>query len=219
MILAYFLCKALPGRFAYSLPLVFAAAVAPDADLLFHSLMPHHTITHSITFWSLFYAPLAAAFRLKVVPYAAATFSHFLVGDLATGDPPLLYGISDQHFGIARPWINQQFGHEYGILYQAAVDVAMIAALSIFALARKDLRPLFSHDARHVIVLAAVVFIIFAGAYANDIDRAMHKPASLWLYAGYGLVALSHALFLAVLAKGTLARKKRPIPDLPRQKF
>jgi hypothetical protein len=207
MILAYF-CTLPFGRMKYSIPLVFAASVLPDLDFLFLPWFPHESITHSLTFWSLFYIPFIIVYRQKALPYLVATFSHFLIGDMITGSPMLLYGLSDQTFGTIRPWVVQNYGINYGLFYQAAVDVAMIIGFVIFGTAR-SVRPVLTTDAtRDVLLLLVLVFVIFFGAYTNDIVYMLKQQAppstGYVLYLGYGIVSISHAAFAIMLWRGSI---------------
>jgi hypothetical protein len=177
---------------SFSLPLLFAAAIAPDLDLLFSPIFAHHTITHSLTFWLAAYAPLFVVFRGRAAPYAIATFSHFLIGDIFTGNPPLLFGISDARFGAIAPWMGQQGALP---LYQSAVD---LVASSIFAVAAfRSIKPVWAggYDPLHVLLLLAIVALVFFGASRIEIVSVLRQPNEM-LYVPYGLVALSHVIFV-----------------------
>jgi hypothetical protein len=191
---AYLVSRPL-ARVSFSMPLLFAAAIAPDLDFLFSPIFAHHTITHSLTFWLAAYAPLFAIFRSRAVPYAIATFSHFLIGDVLTGNPPLLFGISDAQFGAIAPWVGRQQQGAALLLYQSAVD---LAASLIFAVAAfRSVRPIWTgaYDPLHVLLLLAIVALVFFGASRVEIVSALRKPNEI-LYVPYALVALSHVIFV-----------------------
>lgn len=222
MILAYF-CNQLIVRknISYSLPLLFVASIVPDLDFIIAPVFQHHTITHSVLFWPFIYGPLLAIFRLKVIPYLLATYSHFLIGDLVTGNPPLLYGISDQTFGTIRPWIDITFGSQYGVFYQGMIDVLMIIGLLATVIIRKKHAfPTLVARQRDMLFLSAlviVIFAIFAGAYKYDIvymlqTDKVQMQSSYFLYAAYAVVAISNAMFALILLKGTLHRLQREAP-------
>jgi hypothetical protein len=210
MSLSYLLNKSI-GIKNYSLPLIFAASIAPDLDFLFYSL-PHHTITHSITFWTLFYVPFAIVKGRKILPYVLATFSHFLVGDLITGNPPLFYGLSDQKFGFIRPLIVETWGSIYGTLFQAIVDVIMVVVFLLMVMRYKDLHGAFSshYNIKHILILGFVVFLIFIGAYTGDIVYVLKDNKDL-LYLSYGITAISNLSFLLILLRGN----NRPLDKSP----
>lgn len=205
----------------YSLPLLFVAALLPDVDFLFQPFVTHHSITHSATFWSLIYIPLAVFFRLRILPYAIATYSHFLIGDVITGNPPLLYGLSDQTFGTIRPWIDENLGWTFGVLYQALVDVIMIASFIVVTRSKnRDLRSdtLSSSNPLHLLILVIVIFAIFFGAYKSDLVLALHQIPQVQsdidvLYIGYGVIVASHAIFTIWLLKGLRSREERKVPQ------
>lgn len=197
MAIAHLLDRALVKRLSFSLPLVFAAAILPDMDFLFYPLFPHHTITHSLPFWLVVYAPIFAIWWWRAAPYAIATFSHFLLGDVIAGNPPLLYGFSDAGFGILAPWIFVHYGAGYGMLYQSAVDAAASAIFVTLAFCTRSVGTVWSgaHDPKHVLVLLAVVAAIFFGAARSEIAAGFLQPSG-FPYAAYAVIALSHAIFV-----------------------
>lgn len=217
MILAYFLNRILlknTNLTSYSLPLIFAASILPDLDFVFHPLFVHHTITHSITFWALFYIPIFIFKRLAAVPYIIATFSHFLIGDIITGTPMLFYGLSDQTFGTFRPWFVMYFGdNSYGTLYQAIVDAMMVTIFLCVALLKRDVHQLFSgfYNIKHILLLDVVIFIVLLGAFKNQIVSDLNRHNDM-LYLADGIIAISQFVFLIVLLKGTYGKKlKNPV--------
>lgn len=203
MALAYLASRPLAEKVSFSLPLVFAAAILPDLDFIFYPLFSHHTITHSLTFWSAVYAPVLAIFRWKAVPYAVATFSHFLIGDVLTGDPPLLFGLSDARFGAVAPQVFAQYGAPYGVLYQAAIDAAMAGAFVVFVLRTRSVKSLWSgaHNPVHIILLVAIVALVFFGAARNEIAAGLKQSNEIF-YVAYALVALSHVALVAPFLAG-----------------
>src|SRR5207244_11631347 len=99
MILSYFVNRtSWMNKITYSLPLIFAASILPDTDFIFSPFFPHQTITHSLTLWVLLYAPLLIIKKWRILPYFAATLSHFLLGDFITCDSLLFYGLFYQFF-------------------------------------------------------------------------------------------------------------------------
>ena len=122
MVLAYFINQILKKKwqFTYSIPLLFCASILPDLDFIFGQIIPHHTLTHSLTFWSMPCLILILVKRVNGIPYVGAILSHFLIGDIITGNPTILYGLSDKTFGNFRVNITSQYGEAHGILYQAS---------------------------------------------------------------------------------------------------
>jgi hypothetical protein len=204
MILSYFVNHTWMNKITYSLPLIFAASILPDTDFIFSPFFPHQTITHSLTLWVLLYTPLLIIKKWKILPYFAATLSHFLIGDVITGNPPLLYGLSDQTFGLAKPWLSDSSVPEYGILFRAIVEAIMVLIFTIVIIHRRDMQSFFSHsyDVRHILVLGIVVFVVFLGGFSSDIVYVLSAHREI-LYLAYGIVAISEIVFLLTLLKGT----------------
>ena len=226
MILSQFVNRAvLRNKVTYSLPLIFTAALLPDLDFLFYPLIQHHTLTHSLTFWAVVYLPLLAIFRIKVLPYFIATLSHFMIGDVITGDPPLLYGISNHTFGLVRPWIVSQTGDpNNGVLFQSLVDALFVLGFAVIALVKRNQPSIFSkqYDLKHVLILGTVMFGIFIGAYRSDIVYAA-KAHEIILYYAFAILAASQLAFFGLLAKGVYRKRpsefaKTSSPSFERQK-
>lgn len=200
MAVAYFLDRAFLKKGAsFSLPLIFAAAMLPDMDFMLSPLFPHHSITHSLTFWAAVYVPIFAVFGWRrAVPYAIATFSHFLIGDVITGNPPLLFGLSDARFGLVAPWVFENYGLEYGALYQSLADAAMAAAFALFAFRTGSIRTVWSgaHNPWHVLALAAIVALVFFGAARAEVVAGLKQSPGTILYVSYAVVALAQLAFI-----------------------
>lgn len=209
MATAFLLCRPLV-KASFSLPLLFAAAIMPDLDFVFSPLFAHHTITHSVTFWLAAYVPVFVIFRRRAIPYAVATFSHFMVGDVLTGNPPLLFGISDTRFGLVAPWVGQQ-GAPQLALYQSIVDLAMSAVFAVVAIRAGSVRPIWTgcYDPRHVLFLLGVVALIFFGASRIEVVAALSQPHEAF-YLPYSIVALSHVIFILPFIRPA-GRKELPV--------
>jgi hypothetical protein len=208
MILAQFLNRGiLRGKISYSLPLLFAAALLPDLDFLFYPLFQHHTITHSLTLWSIVYLPVFAIFRIRALPYFIATLSHFMIGDVITGNPPLLFGLSNQTFGLIRPWLVTATGDaSYGILFQAIIDAVFVAAFALVAFMKRDAPSIFSskYNLTHTLILGTVIFAIFLGAYRGDVVHTLITQKTI-LYEAYTIMAASQLAFFVLLTKGVVS--------------
>src|SRR5437867_9659526 len=156
MILSYFVNRtSWMNKITYSLPLIFPASILTDTDFIFSPFFPHQTITHSLTLWVLLYAPLLIIKKWKILPYFGATLSHFLIGDIITGNPPLLYGLSDQTFGLPKPWLSDPSVPEYGILFRATFEPIMVLIFVIVIVHRKNIYSFFSqsYELKHLLIL------------------------------------------------------------------
>jgi membrane-bound metal-dependent hydrolase YbcI (DUF457 family) len=99
--LGYLLGKG-SSKFAHvkvNLPLLFAASVLPDVDLLLRFLM-HRGPTHSIITIAILMAPFFILYRKQAIPYFAALLSHILIGDFFTGGVQLFWPLSNGTYGI-----------------------------------------------------------------------------------------------------------------------
>ena len=80
-----------------NVPLLLAASVLPDVDLLLRFLM-HRGPTHSFIAITVLMIPFFVAYRKKALPYYAALLSHIFIGDFFTGGIELLWPLSQGWF-------------------------------------------------------------------------------------------------------------------------
>jgi hypothetical protein len=80
-----------------NLPLLFAASVLPDVDLLLRFLM-HRGPTHSLITITVLMIPFFIIYRRQAIPYYAALLTHILIGDFFTGGIELLWPLSHGWF-------------------------------------------------------------------------------------------------------------------------
>ena len=80
------------------MPLLLAASVLPDADLLLRFIQ-HRGPTHSIITITFLMIPFFFVYRKKAFPYYAAILSHSLIGDFFTGGVELFWPLSNNTFG------------------------------------------------------------------------------------------------------------------------
>ncbi len=81
-----------------NLPLLLAASVLPDVDLLFRFLM-HRGPTHSLLTITVLMIPLFVVYKKQAIPYYAALLTHVLIGDFFTGGIELFWPLSHNLFG------------------------------------------------------------------------------------------------------------------------
>ena len=81
-----------------NLPLLFAASVLPDVDLLLRFLM-HRGPTHSLITITVLMIPFFVIYRKQAIPYFAALLSHVLIGDFFTGGIELFWPLSHNWYG------------------------------------------------------------------------------------------------------------------------
>ena len=81
-----------------NLPLLFAASVLPDIDLILRFIL-HRGPTHSMITITVFMVPFFILYRKQAIPYFAALLSHILVGDFFTGGTQLFWPLSSSNYG------------------------------------------------------------------------------------------------------------------------
>jgi membrane-bound metal-dependent hydrolase YbcI (DUF457 family) len=81
------------------LPLLLAASVLPDVDLLLHFIM-HRGPTHSIITITILMIPFFVVYKRQAIPYCAALLSHILIGDFFTGGVQLFWPLSQAKIGV-----------------------------------------------------------------------------------------------------------------------
>lgn len=198
-------------KIQYSIPLIYAAALIPDLDFIFFGLVQHHTLTHSIPFGLLIYAPLLYIFRKKAVPYLIATTSHYLIADFITAKPALLYGLTTDRYGLMLTLLPERIGQEFALLSTFLVEFLIVCAYSIWVITQKTIPPLFSqrNDLRHVLLLGGMIFAIFLGALGSSLSNDLSNGLAEQRQIAYVLIAVEHIVFFAVLLKGSYRKEDR----------
>lgn len=185
-----------------SLVCLFIAAIIPDLDYVFYDLVGHHTITHSITFWSMVYLPLFLRWRVKVLPYYIATLSH-LLGDFILGNPPLFYGISDMRFGLFFDYALANLNPDQFLLARSLLDLSIVIGPLIMCSWFSALRFKFSSDREVRIALPILVVLVVAILVSSQIHDMVFPVGGNhdWpvFIAAYLILAISHALVLLVI--------------------
>jgi membrane-bound metal-dependent hydrolase YbcI (DUF457 family) len=86
------------ARVKVNLPLLLAASVLPDVDLLLRFLT-HRGPTHSFITITVLIIPFYVVYRKQAIPYYSALLSHVLIGDFFTGGGELFWPLSRGWFG------------------------------------------------------------------------------------------------------------------------
>jgi membrane-bound metal-dependent hydrolase YbcI (DUF457 family) len=83
-----------------NIPIALTISVIPDIDILVPFLQ-HRGPVHSIVTLFMFFIPIFAIYRKKVIPYFLALIQHSLIGDYITGGGiQLLWPITTQYYGM-----------------------------------------------------------------------------------------------------------------------
>jgi len=93
------------ARVKVNLPLLLAASVLPDIDLILRFLM-HRGPTHSILTITALMIPFFVVYRRQAIPYYAALLTHILIGDFFTGGIELFWPLSQHWFGAINLQVN-----------------------------------------------------------------------------------------------------------------
>jgi membrane-bound metal-dependent hydrolase YbcI (DUF457 family) len=122
-----------------NLPLLLAASVLPDIDLILQianpSVFMHRGPSHSIFTITILMLPFILLYRKQAIPYFAALLSHTLIGDLPTGGIEMLWPVSQRWFGAEYVKV--------GGLVDVVIELALFALVLVLLMAAKDLRTLF----------------------------------------------------------------------------
>jgi hypothetical protein len=187
------------------IPAVLMLGVAPDIDIFLRIFgVVHHTVTHSLFFWFIIFAPFFAVFRRKPIPYFAAVVQHFAFGDFLVGNVMILWPFSLQHFGFNIPMPS--------VLDVALETSGLLLAAGIIFL-NGDLSQLLSIDTRNIPML-----LPFLALLASMLFFAVDWPiiplvAHIWSRKLLTIIVLEHtilAIFLAVsTVQGLRKRLKR----------
>lgn len=187
-----------------SIILLFIAAIIPDADFIFFEFIGHHTVTHSIIFWSIAYLPLFLRWRMKVLPYYLATLSHIL-GDLMLGKPPVFYGLWDQPLGLAYDYAIASMSQAQFMLARSLLDFFTVV---LFLVARKrDTRRggMLQSERDAYVALPILGFLVISIAIASHMQGGVFLPGAPqdWpLFAAtYSILSISHALIFLLILK------------------
>ena len=189
-------------------PAVLILGALPDIDLFFERFgVVHHTLTHSIFFWLVIFAPFLLVYRQKSIPYLAAVVQHFAFGDLLVGKVMILWPFSMSYFGL-------------NIAMPSVLDVALETAGLLLAagiiIFNGDLRRLLSVDIHNI-----WMFLPFLALVASMLFFAVDWPiipliAHIWSRKLLTIIVLDHiilATFLAFsTAQGLKALKQKPAP-------
>ena len=173
-------------------PAVLILGVLPDIDLFFPGFVKHHTVTHSLFFWLVMFAPILAYFRLRAFPYLVAVVQHFAFGDLLVGDVMILWPFSRSNFG---------FNYAMPSVPDVALETAGLMLAAGITYFSGDVRRLLSADAGNL-----SMYFPFTALLASMLFFAVDWPivpliAYIWSRKLLTVMVLGHlilAMFLAV---------------------
>jgi hypothetical protein len=191
---------------------LFIAAIIPDLDFLFFGLIPHHTITHSLTFWSIAYFSLFLRFHARVLPYFIATISH-LAGDFIMGKPTLFYGISNQGYGLSYDHIMATLNLDQFMLARSLLDFCTIF-LFLIAYGKSSTPRILLSDKDAFVglpILGILIISIFIASAIQDSLFSLNREHDWVVFiAAYSILAIAHLFFvLAIVREAGIFLKKK----------
>jgi hypothetical protein len=177
-------------------PAVLMLGVLPDVDLFLGSFgLVHHTVTHSLFFWIIVFAPFLVVFRLKSLPYLAAVVQHFAFGDMLVGKVMIFWPFSSSYFGfkIAMPSILDVALETAGLL--------LVAGIVIF---NGDLRRLLSVDDRNVLMVLPFLALLASMLFFAVDWQIVPLIAYVWSRKLLTTIVLDHVILVTFLAVSTV---------------
>ena len=187
--------------------LMMLLGMLPDIDLVLGVFgIPHRTVTHSIIFWGLIFAPLIWRYKWAAIPYFVAVAQHVLFGDLVVGKTSILWPLEEPRLGL-------------GLQVLSPVNLALEAAGAILlvTMLRKEQQSNFQRwRLAGVAVIAVLVSFAILASFGDSIiplviegsdARHLEKNLPLLLQSPYLVIAVVSHLAIAVFLAGTLVKK------------
>lgn len=141
---------------APNLYLLLLLGMLPDIDLVLGFLdVEHRTVTHSIVFWSLAFAPVFVKYKFTTISYFAAVTQHILFGDLVVGSTNVLWPIGDLKIGLGIPILSP-----LNLILEAA-GLAVFAAM-ILSDRKSLLAPENSRILAALVIFPLALFVFLA---------------------------------------------------------
>jgi membrane-bound metal-dependent hydrolase YbcI (DUF457 family) len=184
-----------------NLPLLLAASVLPDVDLILRFIM-HRGPTHSIITITVLMIPFFAIYRKQAIPYYAALLSHILIGDFFTGGIELLWPLSQHWFGA--------LNYSVTSLTIQITELTLFAATLPIMYKLKDLQSLFKAHNKNwalIIPLGAVLGPLLALGRAGEtaIPTLLAIPSLFYVF------LFAYSIFVEIRSKyNQVSNKKQP---------
>jgi hypothetical protein len=170
--------------------------VLPDVDLFFGSLgLVHHTITHSLFFWIIIFAPFFVVFRLKSVPYFAAVVQHFAFGDFLMGKVMIFWPFNSSYFGLHIPMPS---------LLDVALETAGLVLAAGIIIFNGDLKRLLSVDIHNVWMVLPLLALLASMLFFAVDYSFVPLIAYIWSRKLLTTLVLDHLILTTFLAVSTV---------------
>jgi len=199
-----------------NLYLLLLMGMLPDIDLVLGAFgLQHRTLTHSILFWSLLFAPVFVKYRVDAIPYFVAVSQHVLFGDLLVGKTSIFWPILDARFGLVLPIFSP---------VNLALEGAGFAMFCFFAIRNGDLELRKLSPLAVMVIIPLIGFVVLAtfsesllpifleGSDANLLERNL--PGLLANPVFQAAVILHLALIAIILAYSVKSSLRKRLPQI-----
>ena len=174
-----------------NLPLLLAASVLPDIDLILRFLM-HRGPTHSLITITVLMIPFFVIYRKQAIPYYIATLSHIFIGDYFNGGIQLFWPLSQNWFGT--------LDFEVTSLTNVIIELSLFALTLPIMYKLGDLKTLFKPHNKNwalIIPLGAVLGpLLTVGRGQESALPLLLAPPSIFY-----LILFAYSLLIELRAK------------------
>ena len=172
-----------------NMPLLLAASVIPDIDLLLR-FMQHRGPTHSLIMIMVLLIPFLVLYRKTAVPYSLALVSHSLIGDFV-GGTQLFWPLSTEWFGATTIGVSS--------ISNVLLELVLFSVSTVVMFKTGDLRGIFKDKYKIVLLLpfGAVLGPILA------VERGLQYalPLLLAIPSLFYLVIFAYSMWVGVSQK------------------
>ena len=182
------------------MPLLFAASVLPDIDLLLRFLM-HRGPTHSLLVITALMIPFFIIYRKQAIPYYAAMLSHVFLGDYFTGGIELFWPVSHGWCGA--------LNFDVTSLPSASVELALFISTIPIMFKLGDLQAFLNPDNKNwtlIIPLGATIVPLLS--LGQDAENAL--PTILAVPSLFYISLFACSMFVSLRARNKTDGKQHP---------
>lgn len=198
-----------------NLPLLLAASVLPDIDLILQFVNPtlfmHRGLTHSIITITMLMIPLFIVYKKQAVPYYGALLSHSLIGDFLTGGSELFWPLSTNWIGIQNTVTS---------ITNVSIEIILFAVTLVIILKASDLKTLLrpqNHNLALLIPLGASLgpVLKLGQEFQSALPQLLAIPILLAIPSLFYIVIFTYSI--AVELRTKFKRKRGQEQFLPMQ--
>jgi hypothetical protein len=177
-----------------NLPLLLAASVLPDIDLIL-PFLNHRGPTHSLIIITALMIPFLIAYKRNTVPYFVALFSHVLIGDFLTGGAELFWPLSYHWVGLLSSSVTEM-----------SIELLLFAASLAIMLGTKDLQRLLkpnNHNLALLIPFGAVLgsMLLLGVGFGYVLSHLFAIHSMLFIASLFCLLLFAYSIFVGIFAR------------------